>query len=146
VASFFSPDRANDFYNYSTSREDAAMLFEEAMMSYRLGIQRDVAVTDKPAVISSSTVTVNWGQRGRIAEPAIQPRAAMIIDYLMPELDGATIEATLPPPVAMRAGESWLANLALSNNGKNTPQLVSPKNISEQPLRLSGERQPRTQQ
>ncbi|MCD8476216.1 MAG: hypothetical protein LRY40_07670 [Shewanella fodinae] len=46
----------------------------------------------------------------------------------------------------MRAGESWLANLALSNNGKNTPQLVSPKNISEQPLRLSGERQPRTQQ
>jgi len=146
VASFFSPDRANDFYNYSTSREDAAMLFEEAMMSYRLGIQRDVAVTDKPAVISSSTVTVNWGQRGRIAEPAIQARAAMIIDYLMPELDGAAIEAALPPPVAMRAGESWLANLALSNNGKNTPQLVSPKNISEQPLRLSGERQPRKQQ
>lgn len=144
VAGFFSPDSANDFYNYSTSREDAAMLFEEAMMSYRLGIQRDVAITDKPAVVSSSTVTVSWGQRGRIAEPAVQPRAAMIIDYLMPELDGAAIEAALPPPVAMHTGESWLANLVLSS-GKNTPQLVSPMKVPEQPLRLSGDRHPAVQ-
>ncbi|MFQ6372370.1 PKD domain-containing protein [Shewanella sp. YIC-542] len=140
VAGFFSPDSANDFYNYSTSREDAAMLFEEAMMSYRLGIQRDVAITDKPAQVSASTVTVSWGQRGRIAKDSIQPRAAMIIDYIMPEINGAALEASLPTPLPMRSGESWLANLNLTDNAKPATQRILPLSSATPPLRLSGER------
>ncbi|QUN04455.1 hypothetical protein KDN34_09160 [Shewanella yunxiaonensis] len=148
VSGFFSPDRANDFYNYSTSREDAAMLFEETMMSYRLGIQRDVAITDKPAVISASTVTVDWGERGRVADADIQPRAAMIINYLMPELDGSAIAASLPTPVSMRAGESWLSNLVLSDssNSKNAPQMIQSLDETAHPLQLSGDRHPQALQ
>ncbi len=47
VAGFFSSDLATDEYNFSTLREDTAMTLEELLMNRRLGIQRDVAITDK---------------------------------------------------------------------------------------------------
>lgn len=55
VSTFFSADIASDFYAYSSTREDTAMLFEEAMMSYRYQILRDVAVTNKPAILTANT-------------------------------------------------------------------------------------------
>lgn len=113
VAGFFAPDRASDEYNYATTREDIAMLFEEFMMYRNHGVRRDVAITDKigPAT-TGDTLIVRWGQRGRIAEAAIRPRVKLAIERLAPWIDPASVDL-LPAPLAMRAGESWNANLVL---------------------------------
>jgi hypothetical protein len=116
VASFFAPDRATDEYNYSSTREDIAMTFEEVMMVRNHGWRRDVAITDKVTATSTgSTLTVRWGQRGRVGEGTIKPRAQYAVSQLAPWVlvaDPAAVTA-LPAPIPMRPGESWNANLVL---------------------------------
>ena len=118
VAGYFSADRANDEYAYSrsgnsNSREDLAMLFEEFMMSYRHGVQYDIAYSDKvPDGATADQVTVVWGQRGRIGEAEIRPRVKLVLQQIAPWIDQAAVDA-LPAPILMRAGESWAANLQL---------------------------------
>ena len=112
VAAFFIVDVASDDYAYTASTEDAAMTFEEFMMSRRLGMQRDIAITDKSTPTStSSSLIVRWGQRGRIGEPALKPRAALMVQQLAPWVDVAEVEL-LPAPIPLRPGESWRANLS----------------------------------
>jgi len=115
VGGFFSADRANDPYSYTTSREDAAMLFEEFMMSYRQGVTRDVAVTDKitPST-TNSTLIVRWGERGRVGETTIRPRLQLMVQNVAPWLDAVGSVAALPAPIAMRAGDTWANNLIVS--------------------------------
>nr|PMH99522.1 hypothetical protein BCU55_14390 [Shewanella sp. 10N.286.48.A6] len=108
VTSFFLTDYANDFYNYSSTREDAAMLFEEAFMSHRYQIQRDVAVTDTDNLI------VDWGQRGRIGADELSTRAAFVINQMMPEVDGESLLNGLPAPINMIAGQDWFDNVDIS--------------------------------
>lgn len=116
AAGFFSADRASDEYAYSTTREDIAMLIEEFMMQRNHEFRRDVAITDKimPST-TSSTLIVRWGQRGRIGETSLKPRAQLVVEQLTPwVLQGnANAVSSLPAPLAMRAGESWAANLTL---------------------------------
>ncbi|MFN3566492.1 MAG: PKD domain-containing protein [Burkholderiaceae bacterium] len=113
VAGFFAPDRATDEYNYSTTREDMAMLFEEFMMFHNHGIRRDVAITDKIGpTTTGDTLIVRWGQRGRVAETAVRPRVKLAVADLAPWIDANAVDA-FPAPLAMRAGESWNANLVL---------------------------------
>jgi len=113
VAGFFAPDRATDEYNYSTTREDLAMTFEEFMMFRNLGARRDVAITDKITAISTgNSIIVRWGQRGRVGEAAIRTRAGFAVQNLAPWIDPTEVD-NLPAPLAMRAGESWNANLSL---------------------------------
>lgn len=117
----FSLDLATDDYNYSTRFEDVAMTLEEFLMQHRLGIRRDMAFTDAydSKTTTSTTVLVRWGQRGRIGEEAIKPRTRAIVEALTPWVDINEIER-LPQPIAMRAGESWAANL----NQPAIPQLA----------------------
>jgi hypothetical protein len=132
VAGFFAPYGATDEYNYATIREDLAMLFEEFMM-YRLtggAWRRDVALTDKITdATTSATLTVRWGQRGRIGEAAARPRAQLVVGALAPWVSPAEVQG-LPPPIQMRPGESWAANLVLPApppSGLASPQaLLSP--------------------
>jgi hypothetical protein len=49
IENFFKPDRASDYYAYSSLREDYAMLFEELMMQSRFNVIRDVAITNQPS-------------------------------------------------------------------------------------------------
>jgi hypothetical protein len=113
VAGFFAPDRATDDYNYATTREDFAMVFEEFMMFRNHQWRRDFAVTDKIAAgATSASVIVRWGQRGRIGESNIKPRARLVVQNAAPWVDLNQVDA-LPPPMPMRAGESWADNLAL---------------------------------
>jgi hypothetical protein len=120
VADFFRADRASDEYNYSVppsaapgtaSREDLAMLFEEAMMSLRYGARRDVAMTTKlrPGM-TGSDLLVAWGQRGRVADTAVKPRTALVVGEIAPWIASATLD-TLPAPLLLREGASWTANL-----------------------------------
>jgi len=111
IANFFGPDLATDDYAYSTSREDTAMTLEEFLMQRRQGIRRDFAISD--AFVSGTTgsnIIVRWGQRGRIGEPAVRPRARAIVAELTPWAGEHEVDL-LPPPIPMRAGESWTANL-----------------------------------
>lgn len=116
VAGFFAPDRATDEYNYTTTREDIAMTFEEVMMARNHGWRRDVAITDKVTASSTgSTVTVRWGQRGRVGESSIKPRAQYAVSQLAPwvlQSDPAAV-TNLPAPIPMRPGDSWNGNLVL---------------------------------
>jgi hypothetical protein len=118
---FFSGDLATDEYNYSSQdgtkfREDIAMVFEEFMMFRNHTFRRDVAITDKiTPTTTSSTLIVRWGQRGRIGEASIKPRATLVLQNLAPWVLQADANAVtdLPPPIAMRVGDSWLNNLVV---------------------------------
>ena len=117
IGELFAADVGTDFYSYAKSAsaayslEDTAMLLEEALMQLRHGVLRDVAVTS-PILTgqTSADVVVGWGQRGRVGDVRIRPRAQLGFNELMPWL-GANFAGSLAAPIAMRAGASWLANL-----------------------------------
>ena len=134
VGRFFGADRANDDYAYSrngsgASREDLAMLFEEFMMSYRHGVQYDIGFTNLYRDgMRADEVLVAWGQRGRIADPAIKPRIKLVLQQVAPWIDHAAVDG-LPAPIMMVAGRSWDANLVLSTgsftSGSSAMRIVS---------------------
>ncbi|MEW6982769.1 hypothetical protein AAD001_08985 [Colwelliaceae bacterium 6471] len=127
IKTFFSPDLASDYYNYSSTREDYAMLFDEFMMQVRFGILRDVAITNQPTGnnITANDYIVTWGQRGRIGEPLIKPRVNFVVERVLPEIDAQTLVANLPTPIAMIAGNNWIENLMLSENTNNIKNINS---------------------
>lgn len=128
VAVFFKDESAPQFYNYSTGREDFAMLFDGFMMHVRFGIDRDVAITNQPQGdnISGQDYIVAWGQRGRIGEPQIKPRIALVVDAILPNYTEATaaIDA-LDAPIPMQVGQSWNDNLAISTIPPSLLQRIS---------------------
>jgi hypothetical protein len=135
VGAFFAGDRATDTYNYSTTREDIAMLLEEFMLARNHGFRRDVAISDKiTSTTTSSTLIVRWGQRGRVGETAVRPRVQQAVQALAPWVLAADANAVtnLPAPLAMRAGESWAANLCLP--GPCTPSAVQALGLSPSAL------------
>ena len=78
--------------------------------------KRDVAITDKiTPTITSSTLIVRWGQRGRVGETSVKPRVDQVVAALAPWVLTADANAVtnLPAPIPMRTGESWAANLCL---------------------------------
>ncbi|GAA4880381.1 hypothetical protein [Ferrimonas pelagia] len=111
VAQLFFDDRASDYYGYSSTREDLAMLFEEAMMQHRYGIRRDVAVSSNRSDDPDQNVIVAQGQRGRIGEAALSPRLDLVLHELFPEL--AELSQDLPVPIPMTPGLNWWDNLEL---------------------------------
>lgn len=116
VADFFRVDGASDEYNYATTREDITMLVEEFFMVRNHAIRRDVAITDKiTPTTTGDTLLVRWGQRGRVGEAAVRQRVQFSLQRLAPWVLAADANAVnnLPPPIPMRAGESWNANVVL---------------------------------
>jgi hypothetical protein len=112
VAAFFTLDVASDDYAYTAGTEDAALTLEETLMSRRLGALRDVAFADKATATStSSSLIVRWGQRGRIGQDSLKPRAALMLQRLTPWIDVSEVEQ-LPAPIPLRPGASWRDNLA----------------------------------
>jgi hypothetical protein len=124
VGAFFAADIATDEYAYSSPREDIAMGVEEFLMTSRLGIRRDVAITDKITdSTTAATLFVRWGQRGRVGEAAIKPRIKAAVQQLTPWADptGVTVD-NLAAPLFMRPGDTWSGNLTLpAPLGSNKP-------------------------
>ena len=116
IEGFFSPDRATDFYAYSSLREDYAMLFEELMMQSRFGIIRDVAITNQPTgtSISASDYVVTWGQRGRIGDDKLKARVLFSASRVLPEFDSQAAMLLVPAPIEMVKGDDWIDNLTIS--------------------------------
>ena len=125
VAAEFTTDGATGFYNYYTTREDYASLFEKFMMKYRLDADSDIAVTASRDI--DPDLSVVWGERNRFNAAEVQPRVAFTVERIYPELDPRAIQDTLPQPQAMIVGRSWWDNLDLS-----TPR--SAKNNAFSPL------------
>lgn len=127
VALYFEPDDAAAYYSYSTIREDYAILFERFMMLYRMQVNADVAVVPS----DSANFEVVWGQRDRISEPALQPRVRAVVEQILPQLNVANIQASLPAPLLMTPGLSWNENLNLAvpleRSSAHKPQLKSAK-------------------
>lgn len=123
VAEEFINDTANDDYNFSNIYEDVAMFFEEVMMYYNFGISRDIAITNVPEVPRATAYDyiVEWGQRNRIADPALREKAEFIVSRILPEIDWPGYFAALLPPIEMTAGESWKFNQYLSQNANESP-------------------------
>jgi hypothetical protein len=116
VINFFTADRANDYYNYSTPREDAAMLIEEFMMAYRHSIRRNIALLDgsPKSQPTGTTAIVKWGQRGRVGEPTIRPRVKLVVSEILPWISPNAID-NLAAPILMRSGETMLQNYNLTS-------------------------------
>lgn len=118
VAFEFPADAANDYYNFYTQREDFAMVFEEAMMLYSYGIDRDVAVTNLPQTSNAcADYIVAWGQRNRVSDSAIKPRALFAVDALLPEVV-SNVAGVLDSysPSQMRVGEDYCSNIFFGAN------------------------------
>ena len=116
IAAEFSPDGSNDDYAYVSRFEDLAMLFEETMMAKNFAVERDVAVTPRPA--TGEAHIVQWGQRRRITDSAVQPRAQQVASGLLPSIDFAAFFAVYGPPQDLRQGASWNDNLDPAGSGK----------------------------
>lgn len=126
IEGFFSPDRATDFYAYSSKREDYAMLFEELMMQSRFGILRDVAITNQPMGdnISASDYIVTWGQRGRIGDNKLTARVLFSAGRVLPEFDSQAAMDLVATPIAMTVGNNWLENLTISPSQTSMSHLL----------------------
>ena len=134
VAGFFRADLANDSYNYSTAREDLAMMTEEFLMAHRRGIRRDLAITNKlTATTTGDQLLLAWGQRGRIGEPSLRSRLRLVVQQILPWIDPATVE-NLPPPVPLTVGASWTASIRLPPTPQAAPPPPPP--FEESPRRL----------
>jgi len=126
ITQFFSPETAPQYYNYSSLREDYAMLFDGFMMKARYNIDRDVAITNQVAGGGlASDYIVDWGQRGRIGSENIKPRVAFVVKRILPEFEEfQTTLDNLPEPIAMESGKSWIDNLDISPS-------VAPKSLAK---------------
>ena len=110
VGQMFENDFANDDYNYVSTSEDVAMLFEEAMMKFHYGIDRDVAFAPRPGPeveTSCSSYIVKWGRRNRIGHNDVKFRAQLVTDRLLPGRDLSLFFQDLPNPTEMRIDGDW---------------------------------------
>src|SRR5690606_10644285 len=120
VAAMFQADTATAFYNYSTTREDLATLFESILIRFHFGVERDIAVTNNPRGdnVTGDDYIVTWGQRNRVGDPAVRERARYAVSRLMPEASFDAYIDAMPLPIEMRPGETWNENLVLGAGGK----------------------------
>ncbi|MBD3647817.1 MAG: hypothetical protein HUJ31_10280, partial [Pseudomonadales bacterium] len=113
VGAEFPTDYANDYYGYSSQQEDLAMLLEEVMMLYSWGVDRDVAVTNRPPSGSyCDEYRVSWGQRNRVVDQSVRNRAIFVLEQVLPSVvDRVTARLDAEaPPTPMTAGLDWCTN------------------------------------
>jgi hypothetical protein len=123
VTTFFSPEKAPQFYNYSSVREDYAMLFDAFMMKIRFDISRDVAITNLPKTADENYI-VTWGQRGRIGDEFIKPRVLFAVSNILPEVNNVeSLISNLPSPIMMNVGETWSENLSIGSLNAQKPAI-----------------------
>lgn len=131
VVLFFEPDDAPAYYSYSSIREDYATLFERFMMSYRMNVSADVAVLNS----NSANLDVAWGQRDRISDPKLQLRVREVVEQILPGLNVAGIQPSLPQPVLMTPGLGWRDNLLLNQeNGSSGAEAKQSRPRKQQDL------------
>lgn len=108
----FEIDSASDLYAYSSLFEDVAMLFEEVMMHYHFGIDREVAFTNRPGDGAfCDDYVVAWGYRNRIGAPQVLARAESVLQWILNQNDVSQYLQSIPEPRALANGVGWCSNL-----------------------------------
>lgn len=122
AAEFVGSEMANDgaarYYGYHTVREDFATLFATSMLKMNFGLDYYMAYVQKPAGatdtrnIPCSELLVGWGNKNRIADPLVKPRARWVLESVY----GASQEIDLlftrdiGQRELMTAGVDWCTN------------------------------------
>jgi hypothetical protein len=120
VANMFKTEGAPQFYSYSSTREDLAILFDGFMMHARYGVSRDVAVSDQ------DYSDIVWGQRDRIGESWIKPRVSFVATRVLPEFsDAAAVAQSLAPPVPLQDAKTWRDSVVIDDLAAR-PELQTP--------------------
>lgn len=110
VANMFKTEGAPQFYSYSSTREDLAILFDGFMMHARYGVSRDVAVSDQ------AYSDIVWGQRDRMGEEWIRPRMSFVTNRILPEYSEAnSVIQNLSPPLALDDSKTWRNSVVLDS-------------------------------
>jgi len=110
VANMFKTEGAPQFYSYSSTREDLAILFDGFMMHARYGVSRDVAVSDQ------AYSDIVWGQRDRMGEEWIKPRMSFVTNRILPEYTEAdSVIQNLSPPLALDADKTWRNSVVIED-------------------------------
>ena len=131
VAQLFKQEDAPQFYSYSSTREDFAILFDGFMMKTRFNVDRDVAVSNQ------TYDTIYWGQRGRIGEPNIKARVKFVTEKILPEFtQAAVLIDELAVPLSMNTNISWSESVTFEDAPSNNT-------IAGQLLRASKYKDPR---
>ncbi|MGY8883638.1 MAG: hypothetical protein ACKVKD_09130 [Pseudomonadales bacterium] len=120
VAEMFATEGAPQFYSYSSTREDLAILFDGFMMVTRYGVSRDVAVSDQ------QYSDIVWGQRDRIGESWIKPRVSFVATRVLPEFtDAATLAQALAAPLVLDDSKTWSDSVSIQ--GSSSAMIKSEK-------------------
>lgn len=106
IVTEFKDDFANNDYNYTTAREDFAMIFEEFVMKYYLNFDKGIAITD-----TTYNCTVAWGQMGRIREDHLSEKINYIVSSLIPELDVKNALINFGDPIQFTKDLPWRENI-----------------------------------
>lgn len=115
VAQLFKVEAAPQFYSYSSTREDYAILFDGFMMKARYGVDRDVAVSDQ------NYDNLVWGQRGRISDNNIKSRVEFVANRVLPEFTEAkSVLDLLDEPKSLKTGIKWIDSVELEVDPMNT--------------------------
>lgn len=113
VAQEISNDVVSDAYAYSTPMEDLAMLAEEALMLHFYNMPRYTFVIKLPSAFfkipKDFDYPIAYGQKSKIAEAVIKPRAVFAIDSLIGREMADEISALLDrtTPVQYPENTSW---------------------------------------
>ncbi|KDM92662.1 hypothetical protein [Photobacterium galatheae] len=106
----FEPDGAADFYGYYTAEEDVAMLFEAYMMWREYGVVSDVGFTTVPTTVdySCDDLILGWGQRNRLAQKEVAPRAKLVSESILQQnLTAEFVPINNATPVDLPYGAGW---------------------------------------
>ena len=124
----FESDGASDPYAYSTIHEDVAMLFEETMLKFHFGIDRDIAFSFVPAKVDPvcDDYLIQWGVRNRLGEVSVKSRAELVVRELLVDSDLDAFFDGIPLPTPMMTNLGWCSNL---NLGAITPLAYEPARI-----------------
>ena len=85
------------------------------MMLYRLGADADIGIFTEETV-ENGELLITWAQRNRISEQSVQPRAAFVVESVLPAIDTGQAQSDIPPPLMLPKSESWRDTVVLSTS------------------------------
>lgn len=113
VVKEFKNDVATDDYAYSTTREDFAMIAEEALMLYYYEASRYLCIVKLPEAHfvppENYVYQIAWGEKRRVLEPKIKTRAHFALESNLGSEIGKKIMNKLDEynPVEIPANSNW---------------------------------------
>jgi len=125
----FASDGASDDYSYTTVYEDTAMLFEEVMLKYHYGLDRELAFTDAPDSADQGfcdAYIVRWGTRGRAGDTLVKARAEQVVQLMLDSTDVSTYLTGLGEPVALTNGDDWCVDIPVTTSIRAFDEMPAP--------------------